>query len=536
MTARVPLVSTSALSRQRRVRVARLAHPVNVAARLAALGMCLLLLVVIAAFHTVSFDYDARQYYSLAASLLEDHDLDTRNQGLMLAPAQFPPGFSVLAAPLAAWMSHLRTRRVVPLEVDDLSEMIPEARVPLWHVLGLTYRVPTWKGGHTYVYGSMMTALALVSLAFLGLAVWVCSESLCRRAYWIPLLMILGSPMCLYNATSYLLYATLTAVGLSSCALALYRSTSRPVATALACGLACGTLVTIRYEAALMLVAYIVGCIRQGDRRRAIALAVGAAPLVALLMYYNALYFGAPLASSYDTERLNVFTVSMQRLYWYVFDLRSGLLVFSSLAVLSLAGLANERDRTLVWIPICLACLYLLRVNVRTDAHTAGLDINRYMLLLFPYFALGLRNHVDRLGAKAVAIASCVATLGFAQFFTLFPFRDQHHYGMTPFAQRILRETPFAPQTIATVVGSPPKPVLFAASAERALGTFDLRHAALFHKYSGYYGFVVSAQDTVLRGTLFDTGPHLLVTQLRPCRGDEAKWGRARFASISLPF
>jgi hypothetical protein len=495
-----------------------------------------MLAFVIVSYHSVSFDYDARQYYSLVESMLQDGDLDTHNQGLLHAPVQFPPGFSFLVAPVAAVLDGLGPRRKHDLLVDDVSEMVPEARIPMWNAMGSVYRLYTGRGFDADVHGSYMTAFAITSLLMFALGLAANAKLLRPGQGWVPVLLAIGSPMVLYNATSYLLYSSLTALGLSSIALLLHRTSESRGSRLLACGAACGALLLIRYEMAIVPAAFVVAALVERRPREAWAIVLGAAPFILLLLAYNSAVFGNPFAMSYEAEKLNEFTISPQRLAWYLWDLRSGLLVYSTLAVVSLLGLWRERNRVYLAIPLVLLAIYLLRINPRTDVETAGLDINRYFLVLIPYSSLGLGQLVTRFGWRAWAPAATIAAVGLATFFSLFPFRDRHHLDHTPITRRLARESnlyqPRFSEVAARLVGRR----VYRDGREIPASVKLFEQAVIFHKYAGYYGFYSRLDSTWVKGMYFDNGSELIVIRLRRCLPEEGRWAATHSGTCARPF
>jgi hypothetical protein len=506
--------------------------------RTANLVLCSILALVVINYHTLSFNYDARQYYALVQSLVEDGDVDLSNQSMLgrYKHMQFPPGLSFMVTPLAWTLDRSGTPTTESLYIDPErdSEIMPEARVPFWEVTNTNYKVSV--GYANYVmHGGYMVAFAVVSLSMFLMCLILSMRMLKPGQAWIVSMLALGSPMLLLNATSFLLYASLSAMGLSCLAVYSYRLAGLSARWALLCGLACGLLFLTRYECIVFGALFIVGLILQNKFREALCLTCTWLSCILILLFYNWRAFGSPFTVSYSVENIITFGVSSKFLYWYLFHPKGGLFIYSSLMLLSLFGLVLEKERVLLVLSLSLLTIILLKINPSSDVETAGLDINRYFLVLFPFSALGFGQLV-KWRRFMVLPGSGLAVAGFCLFFSLHPFCDRWQIDNSPLLSRLARDSNLLAQNCDKIIQSIPDSVEF-IDGVRKPGIFDLhKSSVMFHKYGGYFGFYFQNSEQCYRGNYFNRSDIALITYLRPCWAEERAWLSSHPARCQRPF
>lgn len=232
-------------------------------------------------------------------------------------------------------------------------------------------------------------------------------------------LVVLTSGVFMHNIVNTPAYATLAAFGIS-CLFTYFFVKGclfpMPVPQFTA-GLAMGLLVLTRLETIVIAVVVLVSLavIREFDFLKKYLL--GGLLVMTILLVYNLSQFGNPLHLGILQGDVNLITLDLDYVYANVFHPQSGILFWSPLIVLGIAGLfvdPRRHSRILGFSSLALIAVILLRVPVmvrcvgegtvvvgglpiRCPADTADVlmlirsDANRYLSVLIPFSVLGLR-------------------------------------------------------------------------------------------------------------------------------------------------
>lgn len=269
--------------------------------------------------------------------------------------------------------------------------------------------------------------LALLSTSYVmlfgGIALVVKTLALAGRGVLgasLVALTIVTSSVFMHNVVNTPAYATLTAFGLSAIFCYLFvRGFLKPGGlTQFLAGLSLGFLALTRLETVVILGAILVCLVLTREwafLRRAVA---GALLAFSVLLLYNLAQFGQPFHVGVLRGDINQIAVNGEYIFASLFHPQSGIVFWSPLVAPGLMGLFIGRQKHLLALGAgSLALLGLILIRVPVMYHHIGggpleiggllvacprdmaemlalirFDANRYIVVLVPFAALGLRN------------------------------------------------------------------------------------------------------------------------------------------------
>jgi hypothetical protein len=275
-------------------------------------------------------------------------------------------------------------------------------------------------------------ALGLTSYGFLFLGLAAGALALRRRhpgfpGYSLVLLVVIGSPVFLQEVFVTPLYATLTAFGASALfALFFLRGfETRRTGDLLAAGLFLGLLVLARLETGVLAAAVGIALLVKREWRLLAKLVLGSSWAFLAWGAFNLVLFDTPLHFALLEGDINRLALDGGYIFNALIHPASGILIWSPLIILGLAGLVMSRSTPLRMLgasSAVLVLLYLVRVPVMAwnvgggPMEIGGLpvtppstvealrelirsDMNRYLTVLAPFAVLGLRDLLGRIWA-----------------------------------------------------------------------------------------------------------------------------------------
>lgn len=305
--------------------------------------------------------------------------------------------------------------------------LLPPWPLPLRHLFFKDFPLPPPAG---VVRWRILVAMLLTGYALCFGGLWLSARMLGMLYPSLPgrsllPLMMLTSPVFLHNLLQTPTYATLTAFGVACWAayawmLAWQTDSPRAQATS---GAATGMLALVRLETAVFAAALGAGLAALRRWRFAAWYAAGGLVPLALLLAYNTAQFGNPWHAGALRGTMNVLTFRPDYMLSALVGPQAGLIWHSPLISLGIVGLVTGRSRdlrVLGWGALALVALILLRVPVMYFCIGEGtrivegvpitcptdwdamqrlirLDINRYVIPLAPFAALGLRGLLARI-------------------------------------------------------------------------------------------------------------------------------------------
>jgi len=290
-------------------------------------------------------------------------------------------------------------------------------------------------------------AMAITSFAFLFMGIAAIAR--CLRfsyprtpGYSLAVLVVFCSPIFLSNILTCPLYATLTAFGTSALfALFFVKGyTTRRRRDELLAGAFLGLLVLTRLETGVLAVALALVLAVQRKWRLLANLVIGSAWAVVAWVIYNLIRFGTPVYLGILQGDINLLRVEPSYIFDCLFHPSSGIAFWSPLIALGLLSLLLSQARPLRALglsALALLVLYLVRVPVMyyhvggSSLDLGGIpltpppttedmlrlirsDMNRYLITLAPFAALGLRDLPSRLYPLITAVSRRLRYLPFA--------------------------------------------------------------------------------------------------------------------------
>jgi hypothetical protein len=227
---------------------------------------------------------------------------------------------------------------------------------------------------------------------------------------WLLILAaFFGTPL-LWYATADLAYSHAFEAGLM--ALLVYAILKKPDPRLQ--GILVGLLTITRYSNALFALPLLAFYLVKKRSRDAAKLVLFAAPFALFLMVYFAVQFGSPLSSGYEAGFQSVLPIHLLEV---LFDLNRGILWWTPLLVLSIAGLFFfQREEK--WLLLSFAGLNLWLYSSWISWHGAWGFGNRFFAILFPVAVIGLGSLLSaKPKLKWLIVACAVWTLA---LFTMF--------------------------------------------------------------------------------------------------------------------
>lgn len=243
--------------------------------------------------------------------------------------------------------------------------------------------------------------------------------------YSLMILLIFLSPIFMQNIIERPLFSTLSAFGMSSFFMFYFMTgvTDQNTRKLVTAGVFLGSLVLIRLEAAIFAIALAAILTACGKWRTAFKMASGSTVALAVLTAYNYFFFKNPFHIGILKGDINQFGVNFKYIFENLAHPQCGILFWSPILVLGLAGIMASRRvplRLLGWSSIALIVVYLFRIPVMYTSMGSGiidigglpittpgspsevwrlirLDINRYVTIFAPFAVLGLKEGIGRL-------------------------------------------------------------------------------------------------------------------------------------------
>ena len=273
---------------------------------------------------------------------------------------------------------------------------------------------------------TLFGALILTSFVFLYIGIFALRSTLKlidNRRKWLLLIpvIIIGSPFILFNIFLSPAYPTLTSFGMSALFAYFFvkgfdRETSWLPFWA---GLCAGTMVLIRLEASVFVIALMLMLTLQKKWQFLLRFIGGGLITVGVLALYNMALYGTPIHLEILRGDINKMVLNAPYLFDALLHPASGILYWSFFVVVGLIGLFVGRNRmlqTLGIASIALLLLYCLKVPVMYLCVGQGVedlgngillgclpnataarglvqnDMNRYIVVLAPFAVLGLQQ------------------------------------------------------------------------------------------------------------------------------------------------
>jgi len=420
--------SASVCINERRLKVLRWADFAICAAWMLMLG------VMILTSGRANIQTDSIDYYAIVQRLTQDdqkpivrnlHFLEQRSPGYPLLSLIPYHTTSVLVEPL------VQTERIRPPSSPVRDG--PDQRVTERALLPsdpLLFREVFFKDFYiesedSWFEWKIISSMLITSYAllFLGLFFSVATLALdgdsILGASLAPL-VVLTSSIFMHNIVNTPAYATLAAFGLSSIFTYFFvRGSLHNVSAAqILAGLFLGFLVLARLETVVILATLLILLILIKDYGFARNLVLGSLVAFVVLLLYNLSQFGTPIHLGILRGDINLIGLDTDYIYANLFNPRSGIVFWSTLATLGMAGLFLDGKRHTTLLGICsiaLLALLLVRVPIMYNcigegmAEIGGLpvrcpanmadaltlvrfDANRYITVVIPFSILGLRG------------------------------------------------------------------------------------------------------------------------------------------------
>lgn len=279
-------------------------------------------------------------------------------------------------------------------------------------------------------------ALALTSylLLFGGMAANARALKLIRPdlpLYSLVPAAIVASPIFIHNIIATTLYATLAAYGASSLFVLAFVSgyANHRTREFLVAGLFLGFAFLTRLEVGVLAGTLIAALLVRREWRVAAPIAGGLVPALLVWALYNFAQFGSAFHFGPLRGDINRIALNVRFVFESVAHPSSGLLFWSPLFALGLAGLLLSRSgplRLLGISSLALLAVYLVRVPVMYQHAGGGViniggipvtvpptpaamrelirsDINRYMTVMMPAAVLGLRDGIGAVRGRWLA-------------------------------------------------------------------------------------------------------------------------------------
>jgi len=261
------------------------------------------------------------------------------------------------------------------------------------------------------------------ALLFIGLIFSVKSLALENKSFWgasLAPLVAMTSPIFMHNIVNTPAYATLTAFGVS-CLFGYFfvkGSLERKFAPQFLSGLFVGLLVLTRLETIVIAMVVLVSLVVIREFEYLKNYVLGALLPTVILLLYNLSQFGNPFYLGLFRGDINLISLDWGYIYANLFNPQSGLLFWSTLALLGIIGLLlddNRHTKILGISSLALIALILVRVPIMYNCVGEGtrligglpvtcpnnmaeiltlirFDTNRYITVLIPFSVIGLRT------------------------------------------------------------------------------------------------------------------------------------------------
>lgn len=273
-------------------------------------------------------------------------------------------------------------------------------------------------------------ALALTSYLFLFGGMLASARALKLTHPELPLYFLVpagafASPIFLHNIVATPLYATMAAYGASSLFVLFFIRGygNRTTRDLLAAGFFLGLLVLTRLEVSVFAVTLGALLLTRRDWRVVAGVFGGALPAPVAWLAYNLSQFGIPFHLGILRGDINHIALNLGFVFENLAHPSSGVLFWSPLVALGLAGLVASRStglRLLGFSSLALLALYLVRVPIMYEHLGGGVidiggipvtapstpaamremvrsDINRYVTVMIPAAVLGFRDGIAAL-------------------------------------------------------------------------------------------------------------------------------------------
>lgn len=261
--------------------------------------------------------------------------------------------------------------------------------------------------------GLTLTALLFVAIALI-FSLKTAKKFFPDNSWLLILAAFFGTPL-LWYATADLAYSHAFEAGLM--ALLVYAILKKPDPRLQ--GILVGLLTITRYSNALFALPIIAFCLAKKRGGDAAKLVLFAAPFALFLMAYFAVQFGSPFSSGYEAGFQSILPIHLLEV---LFDLNRGILWWTPLLVLSVAGLFFFH-REEKWVLLSFAGINLWLYSSWISWHGAWSFGNRFFAILFPVAVIGLGALLSaKPRLKWLIVACAVWTLAlFALFLSATP-------------------------------------------------------------------------------------------------------------------
>ena len=165
-------------------------------------------------------------------------------------------------------------------------------------------------------------------------------------------------------------------------------------------GIFLGFLTITRYTSGLFAIPLLLYHLLQKDYRNSAKFLVFFAPFIALLMVYFQLQFGSPISSGYAA---NFFPFPIHLLEM-LFDLNRGILWWTPLVLVGFYGLFLMKEKE-KWLLLSFPALNLIIYACWASWHSAWAFGNRFFIMFFPLYAIGLAVLIEKKPSTKIPIA-----------------------------------------------------------------------------------------------------------------------------------
>jgi hypothetical protein len=334
---------------------------------------------------------DGFSYHAIMEGLVRDHTLNLTNQrgydnfsGMNdielynktgIYNVHYFPGLSLVSSPIY----------MVSLFLDDF---------PVFHIKDDFF---LRERGDILIHMASIPVTSLIFLyAGLFLTLFLLKRYYSKKYAWMVVLLVFFlTPLVRYGAYD-LSYTHAVEVGFMSILVLMILRDSRKELI----GLIIGFLSILKYSHVVFIVPFIGYYLYRKEYRDVLRLLAGFAPFIVFILVYNTLVFGGPLSVGPIYEyQLSVSSFFAGFLWEMIFG-RGGILWWSPGILISLMGLIFIKDRKTRFLLISIFLIYAYVIGCFEGWHSGCGYGNRYFILFFPIYCIGLIHLFKRFSAS----------------------------------------------------------------------------------------------------------------------------------------